>query len=268
MITQKGFSLLEIAIAIAIIGILLYGVAGSLNKVDDFETYQKNQKYLEKVEKALFTFAQVNRFLPCPDTDFDGREDRLPIASDGICRDKDGSIPYLDIGIERNDAWGSPLYYAVNNQVDNNAPVIITDPDESASYFSNLTAPQPSYDYNTPPFGSDRGAGNYRVCLETAADCSAATADADVIEFAAIAVVISFGKNGNETWQRRNDGTENQLSASEEENADDDNFFWQAQGSNLTEPARLDFDDQLFWVTGYDMKFAVIKSGGDLPDIP
>lgn len=255
---QTGFSLLEIAIALTIIGVLLYGVAGMLNKVDDFDTYQANQQYIEKVEDAYYTYIQVNRYLPCPDTDADGRENR----SGTQCTAEEGSVPYLDLGISPTDAWDARLYYAVNTRSDTSD---ITDADESASYFSNATSPIPSYDYNTDPFGSDRGSGNYRVCSETATACSATTGSDDVIEFAAIAVVISFGKNADDTWAKRAAGNENLLSAAEEENADDDNHFWQDQGSDVD---GNEFDDQLFWITGYDMKYAVVKSGGGLPELP
>jgi len=254
---NKGFSLLEISIALTIIGILTYGLAGSFNKVDDFEDYQTNQKFMEKVQESLLTFAQVNRFLPCPDTDNDGRENRAATA-DLECVSEEGRFPYLDLGVAANDVWNAPLYYAVNNRADSSD---ISDPDESASYFGRINTPAPVFNYNTPPFGSDRATGNYTVCSETATVCSAATPGTQVIESAAIAVVISFGKNGLDTWSKIASNNEGALGSAEEENADDDNYFWIGRGSNLE---GQEFDDQLFWVNGYDVKYAIIKSGGTL----
>lgn len=258
---QQGFSLLEISLALGVMAVLLYGVANTLNYIDDFETYQKNQQYLEKVEKSLYTFIQVNRFLPCPDTSGNGRENR---KSDISCRRDEGALPYLDLGVDRYDAWGEELYYSVNRRADDATRIV--DDDESASFFNNSIAPQPSYDYNTPPFGSARGAGNYRVCSESAGLCTGTTPTADVVEFAAIAVVVSFGKNAGDTWFHIENGTQNQLGIQEFENADGDGNFWQARGND--DLSGQYFDDQLIWITGYDMKNAVVKSGGALPDIP
>lgn len=258
---EYGFTLLEITIALTVISVILFGSVGIISKLNEFDEYQANKKYLERVENAFHTFVQVNRYLPCPDINFDGREDRAA-GPDFECLSEEGSIPYLNLGVPSQDVWKEPLYYAVNNRADT---ADIDNSALSASYFNNQTAPVAQYDYNTPPFGANRGVGNYTVCSETAAVCNGGTAGQDVIEFAAIAIVISFGKNAGNTWALRAAGNENQLSGAEEENADDDNFFWQAAGDNRE---NTNFDDQLFWITAYDMKFAVIKSGGGLPDLP
>ena len=266
--SESGFTLLEISIALTILAILSYGIAGALNKVGDFDDYVENKVYLEKVQESLLTYVQVNSFLPCPDTDGDGLENR-ELASPFECSDKDGQLPYLDIGVNPTDVWNQPLYYAVNNQADNDTgtPIPILDVDASASYFSNQTPPV--FGFNTPPIGGvDTSTvpfdidGNYMICGEASSSCSATTCQADAMECAAIAVVISFGKNGANTWARRAAGTEAALDDAETENADDDNYFWQAAGSNA---AGQEFDDQLVWLTGYDVKYAVIKSGGTLP---
>ena len=78
-----------------------------------------------------------------------------------------------------------------------------------------------------------------------------------MLECAAIEVVVSFGKNGADTWAKYNAGTENLLDAAEKENADDDNYFWRSNGSNV---AGQEYDDQLIWLTGYDVKYALLKS--------
>jgi len=252
---QSGFSLLELSIVLTIIGVLLYGVTGVLNKIEDFDEYAQNRVFMEEVHDAYLTFVQVNRFLPCPDIDGDGREDRVTSAEQA-CKKEEGAVPFLDLGVSRKDVWDNPLYYAVNNKADSSD---VLNADNSASYFNNLTAPLAGFDYETPPFGSDDGAGNYNICNETATSCEGSTSTANVIEFSAVAVVISFGKNGAETWAGNPDG------AAEIENADDDNYFWQGQGSNVSGQG---FDDQLFWLTGYDIKYAVIRSGADLPELP
>lgn len=245
---QNGFSLLELSIALTIIAILSFGLSGALNKVGDFDKYTENRVILQKNYQAFLTFAQVNGYLPCPDTDGDGLENREGTFE---CTDKNGTVPFQDLGVAFGDVWNQPLHYSVNNQADNSTGEIL-DPLESASYFSN----QPGalhFDIDTPPFGSSTGSGNYTVCNELAvAACNAATPSAGRAGFSVIAVVVSFGKNGAQTWAG------NAVSAAEVENSDNDNFFWQAVGSNVQ---NQDFDDQLFWITGYDIKYVSLKSG-------
>lgn len=258
---QKGISLLEIAVALSILAALLFGVSGALQTADDFELYQENQEYMEGVHRALTTFVQVNRYLPCPDTNGNGRENRN--NTNFQCGNDVGKIPFLDLGIEGNDAWGSALKYAVNKRADIN--VRINDADESASYFNRAVSPFPFFNRNTPPFGSNGGAANLTVCGRDASACAASTSNNNIIEFAAIAVVISFGKNGKETWNAVNTSVLNSLSTAEQENADNDLYYWQARGSTGFEDNDSTityFDDQLFWITGYDVKYAVLRSGG------
>ena len=248
---NQGFSLLEIIIALAIIGFLSFGVAKTIETTRDFDKYQENKTYLDSVHNAFLTYVQVNGFLPCPDTDGNGLENRAVVAPFN-CIAPNGNVPYQELGIAEFDVWGQPLFYAVNRQANN--PVAIVDNAQSASYFNNQAVPLPFFTLNTPPTAVANtpalgNAGNYVICAESEqVTCHATTNVLNTLEQDAIAVVISFGKNGR-----------NAVSPTEIENVDNDDFFWQASGSNVDHQA---FDDQLFWLTGYDVKYAVIKSGG------
>jgi hypothetical protein len=221
----------------------------------DFDDATENRSLLEDVRGSMLTFVQANGYLPCPDSDTvaDGVENR----TGGVCDAKNGRLPFQMLGVADVDQWGQSFYYAINNKADSSGAVEITDPAKSASYFSDVTPPL--FTLNTPPIAQDYGSGNYSVCGESVSTtCSSATPDEDRIELAAIAVIISFGKNGSQTWKKRSAGTINTLDVAEEENADDDNYFWKAAGSNVAGQA---FDDQLVWLTGYDLKYALVKSG-------
>ncbi len=252
---SQGFSLLEISIALAIIGFLSYTLAVGVTSTRDFDDSTENRRSLENIRASMLTFVQSNGYLPCPDTDTvaDGVENRTA----GVCNAKNGKLPYQMLGVAAVDQWEQPFYYAVNNKTDLSGTVEIADPTKSASYFSDITPPL--FTLSTPPVAVDPGSGNYSVCGEVVTTtCDGATADADKIEITAIAVIISFGKNGAETWAKRAAGTINTLSAAEQENADDENYFWKARGSNVVGQY---FDDQLVWLTGYDLKYALVKSG-------
>ncbi|CAN8139461.1 Type II secretion system protein [uncultured Thiomicrorhabdus sp.] len=246
---QKGFSLLELSIALAILGVILYGVSLSKSSMRFFDSYKENQRLVGNVEKVFHTFVQVNGFLPCPDSTDSGRENR---EVTGECTAIIGKVPFLDLGISANDEWWSSLYYAVNQNANDSA--MIADSNNSASYFNSLTTPAAAFDISTPPIGvlggPQSGSGNYTVCREFSAACDSSSAN--VIEHAAIAVIVSFGDNAGVTWS----GAMTGLNSAEQENSNNDNYFWQT------------YDDQLFWITGYDMKYAILRSEKGLLDIP
>lgn len=257
---QKGFSLLELSIALAILGGILSGVYLSQSSSREFNNQKENQAFMERIQNAFYTFVQVNGFLPCPDTDNDGRENRNLSLSGELrqCTLTYGQVPYLDLGMKNTDEWRGRLHYAVNQDADDTN--LIIDDTQSASYFNrdDTAAPVPSFDLNTPPIGvlggPQSGNGNYIICRESSNSCDGSTANSNIIEHSAIAVVVSFGTAGGSA-----------RSAIEQENTDNDAYFWQAQRSISS---GQEFDDQLFWLTGYDLKYAIIRSEKGLPDLP
>ena len=260
---NAGFSLLEITMALAILGFVLYGLASTNKTIRDFDKYEQNKVLMQDIRLALLTFVQVNGYLPCTDTDGDGRENRAISGNFECADDNDNTtLPFLDLGTVGVDSWGQPLYYAVNHKADND-DVLINTPIESASYFSNQGAGDPVFAYNTSPFGGQKGEGNYTVCSELATSCDSSTAESNQLEQAAVAIVISFGANGEKTW-----ASASSLGVYEAENRDFDNYYWQGVGSNVADDGNgnsLYFDDQLVWLSGYDLKYAIVKAGRVLP---
>jgi len=250
---EKGFTLLELSIALVIMAALSYTITLGVGASRDYVKYNENRQYLESVRSALLTFVQTNGYLPCPDTATtpDGIEDRTT----NICNDKNGYLPYSMLGVNSKDAWGNPLYYTINSRADISGTKDIATNTESAAYFYNVNAP--AFNKLTKPFGTTKGAGNLTICGEAVTSCTGSTPAVDVIESQAIAVVVSFGKNGANTWAKYKVGSVNSLDNAEKENADDDNYFWQSVGSNVS---GSEFDDQLIWLTGYDVKYALLRS--------
>lgn len=250
---NNGFSLLEISISLVIISVLSYTLANGFGLSRDYEEAAENRIYMQGVKKALTTFVQVNGYVPCPDTDIpqDGVENR---ASGGECTNARGRLPFLMLGVPETDAWNQPLRYVINSRTDTGSPLEINDGTftASATFFNNTAVP--FFALETSPSGVTGGAGNLIVCgepLALTANCNSSTATTSLIELEAIAVVVSFGKNGADTWAG------NATSAPEIENSDNNNNFWQAQGSQIV---GQEFDDQLVWITGYDVKYAMLRS--------
>lgn len=98
----QGFSLVELSIALVIIGVLT--VAGL--QVYNSASYYKNQELanraLAEAKSALVNFAALNFRLPCPDTDLDGYENCTGTT-------KTGTLPYLSLGIRISSQIGDVI---------------------------------------------------------------------------------------------------------------------------------------------------------------
>ncbi|WP_028487423.1 type II secretion system protein [Thiomicrorhabdus chilensis] len=241
---QSGFSLLEIVIALVILGFLTTELVKVTSISRDYDQHKENMIQVSTVKTLLLSFLQTNAYLPCPDTDNDGWENRTGTQ----CSSDSGKLPHLMLGISQSVATESILFYKVNTEA---VTAKIDDNNFSASYFG--TASPPTFSFITPPQGVNKGSGNLTICSEAEiSSCNASTSNGNILEEAAIAVVVSFGKNGQQTWSHIGSGNVSSLSIVERENADDDDYFWQSPADQA--------DDSIAWLTGYDAKYAVLKS--------
>ncbi|MDG6778654.1 type II secretion system protein [Thiomicrorhabdus sp. zzn3] len=241
---ESGFSLLEMMIALVILGILTTELVRTNALSRDYQNLRENSAHVSVAKTLLLSFLQTNGYLPCPDTDNDGWENR----SGDQCSADSGKLPHLMLGVSRQDAWNESLFYKVNTET---TSANISSANFSASYFASDSAPV--FTFATPPTGVTGGSGNLTVCSESATtSCSGATSSDHLLESAAIAVIVSFGKNSAQTWGYIHSGSLNALNSVETENADDDAYFWQSSMDQA--------DDSLAWITGYESKYALMKS--------
>jgi len=109
----EGFTFLELALILVVIGILMgfgVGLLGSLIKNSKF---RKTESILEQSREALVGYVMSNGHLPCPDADGDGQED----SSSGSCTCSwpNCFLPEVTVGIRSLDAYGHKLYYDVDD---------------------------------------------------------------------------------------------------------------------------------------------------------
>jgi len=117
LIDRSGFTLIEMAIVIVIVGIVLSIVITVLPSLIKSAKVKKSQAILEKIDYALKGYVAANGRCPCPDTDGDGQEDRIAGSTppaDDTCSAYVGQVPYATIGLsDANDAWNNPVRYGV-----------------------------------------------------------------------------------------------------------------------------------------------------------
>jgi len=118
---QGGFTLIELAIVLVIVGVLLGSFLGTLGARIDNSRRAETQETLDKIKLSLYGFAmsQSPARLPCPDTDNDGLEDLAGASCATLTTP--GNLPWATLGISRGDAWGSTFSYWVADQYSNTA---------------------------------------------------------------------------------------------------------------------------------------------------
>ena len=112
---QSGFTLIEIAIVLVIVGFLLGGMLASLSSQLDLRKISETKKELNDTKNALMGFAMSHvavdgkPYFPCPDTDGNGTENRVA----GLCSSLEGDLPWSDLGVINNDSWDRKYRYRV-----------------------------------------------------------------------------------------------------------------------------------------------------------
>nr|VFK16597.1 MAG: prepilin-type N-terminal cleavage/methylation domain-containing protein [Candidatus Kentron sp. LPFa] len=111
---SEGFTLLEMAVVMAIISLLLGGLLMPLGTQLENRRIKDTGKQLATIREALmgFAIASPSGRLPCPDTDGDGLEDPAALGSTASCAQLEGELPWATLGLARGDAWGRPFRYA------------------------------------------------------------------------------------------------------------------------------------------------------------
>jgi prepilin-type N-terminal cleavage/methylation domain-containing protein len=240
-----GFSLIELAIVLVIIGLLIGGGIAALDAGTERSRRAEQRRQFEAVRAALYGFAMSNGRLPCPDVSdpLDGGEDRDTTVTPFECEAAEGALPWAALGVGRRDAWGNPLRYRVTTAAS-------AEPD-----FADAVASGPA----TFTIG-DRGA-------ITVSDSAGGGSD---VAGSIVALVASYGSEGERLWVN-DDASLNcprpgsqGLSAEEAENCDSDAGGAFADPGYRPPEIHNGFDDMLTWVP-YPVLTARMVDAGVLP---
>jgi prepilin-type N-terminal cleavage/methylation domain-containing protein len=123
----SGFTLVEMAIVLVIVGLMLSGLMMSLSQSTENTRRSDAKAQLTEVEEALYGFAQANGRLPCPAVPnptapaLPGAES--PVGGGTSCTRQHGFVPSATLGLKGAvnadglllDPWGNPLRYSVSN---------------------------------------------------------------------------------------------------------------------------------------------------------
>jgi prepilin-type N-terminal cleavage/methylation domain-containing protein len=247
----RGFSLVELSIAVFVLALLLGGLLVPLQSQLDRRRYEETNRILDQAREALLGFAAANGRFPCPAAPAGNGTESFAVGgtpANGNCSNWfNGLLPAatlsftpVDSSGNAVDAWASGstqnrIRYAVSNATVNG----VANPFTKTNGMSSAT------------MASIMGANLLYVCNDgagtTNSDCGTATA----LTSNAIAIVYSLGKNAGIG------GT----STDESKNVDNNKVFVQAPQSNV---AGAEFDDQVTWI-GPPIVFNRLIAVGLLP---
>lgn len=109
---QAGFSLVELAVVLVIVGLMIGGLMTPLMVQMEQRRVNETQKSLDETKEALLGYALHNGYLPCPAiSPQNGLEDRVGKRCRGGRRQ--GYLPWATLGVAKLDSWNHLFHYSV-----------------------------------------------------------------------------------------------------------------------------------------------------------
>lgn len=178
---EQGFTLVEMAMVLVIVGLLLGGGLTVLSTQIEQQKVKGTERQLDEIKEALIGFAIANGRLPCPApaTSATGAATAglEPTPLPNGCTNESGVLPWATLGFNEADAWGNRFTYRVAKEFTRTVPQVA---------FASCAAAPPA----NPQFSA------FALCSRgdmTVLD----TAGGAMLASAVPAMVISHGKNGN-----------------------------------------------------------------------
>lgn len=134
---NSGFTLVEMAMVLMIIGLLLGGLVPTISSQMEQQRLIETRKQLEGIQQALIGYAIINDRLPCPAIATSNGVENFASggsSTNGDCSDfYDGFVPAATLGISGGDStgrvldsWGNPIRYAVTKWSPSGNPFVFT----------------------------------------------------------------------------------------------------------------------------------------------
>lgn len=243
---QQGFTLIEMAVVLMIIGLLLAGLVPTISSQMEQRQTGDTRRQMDEIQQALIGFTIANGRLPCPATSASNGEES-PVGGGSCTNFFDGYVPAATLGIspvDNNtklvvDAWNNPIRYAVASNAVSGVPNTFTSINGMQSATMNNIA----------------NANLLNVCASatgiTGSDCGAAITNKLTDKVPAL--IYSTGKNGGYG------GT----GLDEAANLDGNRVFISHTPTPST-AANGEFDDLMIWLSP-NILFNRMVAAGKLP---
>lgn len=234
-----GFTLVEMAMVLMIVGLLLGGLIPTISAQMDSQRISKTQKQLNEIRDALTGFALINGRLPMPacGTIASGQTNagiELSAASAVLCTSGASDItvlPWATLGVDETDAWGRRFTYSVTSAY--------ADSTDGTGVATCSTATGVSF----------------QLCSTATLEIRASSPAGSIVASQVPAVIVSHGVNGLGAYQPGGGAKIGTAAGDELENSDNDNTFVskdQVQGG---------FDDLVVWISPNTLANRMVTAG-------
>lgn len=242
-LTQTGFTLVEMAIVLALIGLILGASLTILTAQQEQRSIEDTKNTLEAARDALIGFAIVNGRLPCPaSATSNGIEDPVggSTASVSCTHPYDGFLPAATLGLPNVDDHGylQDAWHIAANRI---RYAVTTSNTRAATTTDGIKA-----------IGMGSFTPNLYVCDSGSGITSSACGTATTLTSQAVAIVYSLGVNAS------NGGT----GTDEAANLNNDPVYVSHSVAYAKDsPANGEFDDQMVWLSEYTLLNRMVQAG-------
>ncbi len=252
----QGFSLIEIALVLLILGLILKSTVMPLAALREHALQSKAEEQVQLIRDTLFAFVVAYGALPCPLL-AGGTLTRVPLASNALnalessttpCGVPSGFVPAQTLGLTGAlsdtgallDPWNREYRYAVS--VGDSAGVST---EANTRVGSNELNDMTGF-WTVPGRAASVGVGELSAELvlchaTTQTNCSGLSVRSDQIAF----VVLSTGRDGSSTGVQH-------------ENLDGDNYYTVAEESVVD---GAEYDDIVSWGSAADVMYWMLRMG-------
>lgn len=222
----RGFSLVEMAVVLAIVGLLLGGLIMTLSAQQSVQRTQETRRLLVQAREALLGFAAIHGRLPCPAeptlaSGAAGAGSERPATAAGCSGGQSGVLPWATLGLPETDAWGRRFGYRV-----------------SADFARSVTPPAKA-----------------AFALDTVGDNTVRVASGGApLATAVPAVIVSHGANGAGAYNASGTALPASADADEIENHDGDSDF-------VDKTPTESYDDLVEWLATPTLMNRMLQAG-------
>lgn len=242
--SQTGFSLVEMAIVLTIVGVLLAGLLPTLSSQVEQRRTNETNKQLDEIKQALLGFAVSNGRLPCSAT-LASNGIEAPVGGGACTNSYNGFVPAVTLGLSSTDAqgyaidgWSNRIRYAVTTAT---TSAINTNAFTTANGMSST--------------GLNSLAPNLYVCPTatgiTATNCGTGTS----LATNAVAVIYSLGKNAS------TGGTGTDETANPNPNSPNNDKVFVSHVPSPVGSTNGEFDDIVTWLSPNTLYNRMVAAG-------